>query len=224
MGQASWSSPHAWTHRGQSHTSGRSCLHTGSARCFYGWELQAAASAGQHQEQKGGCTFPILPTPQRPRGSLSKKPMVLPEKNPSLPPSRVTLAAPCRSPKPSWAAGQDFGVLHPALPAQVRSGLPAGLSHPPPHTAAMHVPQDSSPPCPSDGLMLYPYTNPSMFLSKSKAWSTWGPCSTSAGGAALQGGHRQGYGFPGKPTPPSLWISCGFVVSPSVNMPFGISR
>lgn len=79
--------------------------------------------------------------------------------------------------KPSWAgfgpscpAAQ--GMLHPALPAQVGSGLPAGHWHPQPRTAASHVLPGSSLPCPLDGFLPHPGVNPSLVLPKSSSLGT----------------------------------------------------
>lgn len=221
VGRANWSSPHAQTHGEQTHTSGAAC-----SLPFHGWEPTRLAQPCPAPGADGPLHLSHPPTPQR---LPFKKPTVMPKKRQKPEPASLrgnTGSTPQSPPSPRGWQGRVSGprapavqgMLQPALPVQVRSGVPAGLWHPPPHAAATHVPRDLSPPCPSDGFMLSPYINPSTLWSKSKAWSTWGPCSSAR--ASLAGvKHR----FPGKPTPLSLWISCGFVVSPSANVPLGIS-
>ena len=161
-------------------------------------QLPALPSTAGRQEAS---PFPSSNSPEAKRLRF-KKPTVMPEKNPSPPPSEGAPAAPCSGPEPLWVAGQDFGSSCPSSPGDAApSSAHAGRVQSPcralaptnPCCSHAHAPRlVLSPPCPLDGLMLYPYINPSMFLSKTKAWSTRGPCRSSAGGAALQGGHWRG--------------------------------
>ncbi|XP_055565424.1 transcription initiation factor TFIID subunit 4-like [Falco cherrug] len=182
------------------------------------WELAGPAGSCQPCPAPGADGRLHLshpPTPQRPRGSLAETPrlwLIKPE------PAFLQGSA-GKAPEPSWVAGQDFGSWCPSSPGDAAaSSAGARWVRSPcralaPHTTAAHVLRDSSPP---DGLMLQPYINPKMFLSKSNSLEHPGTTQLLCWGCSSARGSRVGvkHGFPGKPAPPSLWISCGFVVSP----------
>lgn len=117
------------------------------------------------------------------------------------------------------AAGQDFRMDWDAAPSAASTGrvwAPCGALAPPPSTAPAHVLRDSS--CPLPALQLGLHCTPAEiqtgFCLNPTAWSTGNQqllclgCS-SAKGSRVGAKHE----LPEKPTPPSLWISCGFVVS-----------
>lgn len=175
---------------------------TQNVSCEPSWEASKSQRDELHEEEH----LSYLPT------LLSKTPRLCPKKEPGF--LHGSAGSTLQSPQALRAAGQDgTGMLRPALSAQLGSGLPAGLWHL--HPALHPHPCSETPPALQLGLHCTPAEIQTGFCLNPTAWSTgnqqllcWG-CS-SAKGSRVGVKHE----LPEIPTPLSLWISCGFVVSP----------